>query len=132
MSENKYERGKKIRRAVLGDVHVDRSLADKTAFDADFQRLLTETAWGDVWARTGLDRRTRHLITLAILAALGREAELALHIRATPNTGVTPDDLKEVLMQVAIYGGVPAANTGFSIAKKILFSPDSREEADNP
>ncbi len=130
MSENKYERGMKIRRAVLGNEHVDRSLADKSAFDADFQQLLTETAWGDVWSRPGLDRRTRHLVTLAILAALGREAELALHIRATPNTGVTPEDLKEVLMQVAIYGGVPAANTGFSIARNILESSESKGKAD--
>ena len=89
--DNNFERGMKVRRAVLGDAHVDRAEANKTRFDADFQRFLTETAWGAVWTRTGLDRRTRHLITLALLAALGKEHELALHIRATQNTGVTQE-----------------------------------------
>jgi 4-carboxymuconolactone decarboxylase len=110
----------KIRRAVLGDTHVDRAAANKTAFDTDFQQFITETAWGTVWARPGLDRKTRHLLTIAMLAALGKEHELALHIRATPNTGVTAEEVKEVCLQVAIYAGVPAANTAVSIAKNVF------------
>jgi len=128
MDDNNFEDGMKIRRAVLGDAHVDRAETNKTPFDADFQRFITETAWGSVWARPGLDRRTRHLITLAILAALSQEHELAMHIRATQNTGVTQEELKEVFMQVAIYAGVPAANTAFSIAKSV-YAGLSRKEA---
>jgi 4-carboxymuconolactone decarboxylase len=90
-----------------------------TSFDADFQRFITETAWGSVWSRPNLDRRTRHLLTIAMLAALGKENELALHIRATQNTGVSPEELKEVLLQVAVYAGVPAANSAFAIAKQV-------------
>ncbi len=127
MSENKFEQGMKVRRAVLGDAHVDRAEANKTSFDADFQQFITETAWGTVWSRPGLDRKTRHLLTIAILAALGKEHELAMHIRATRNTGVTPDEVKEVLMQVAVYAGVPAANTAMAIAKRIYIELD--EEA---
>lgn len=131
MTDDKnFERGMKVRRAVLGDEHVNRAEANKTAFDADFQRFLTEAAWGSVWTRTGLERRTRHLITLAMLAALGKEHELALHIRATQNTGVTQEELKEVFMQVAIYAGVPAANTAFSIAKSV-YAELSGKEADH-
>src|SRR5215470_11309823 len=114
MPDEKYEQGMNVRRAVLGDAHVDRAEANKTPFDADFQRFITETAWGSVWSRPNLDRKTRHLITLAMLAALGKENELALHIRATRNTGVAPEELKEVFHQVAIYAGVPAANTAFA------------------
>ena len=128
MDDNNFEDGMKIRRAVLGDAHVDRAETNKTPFDADFQRFITETAWGSVWARPGLDRRTRHLITLAILAALSQEHELAMHIRATQNTGVTQEELKEVFMQVAIYAGIPAANTAFSIAKSV-YAELSRKEA---
>jgi 4-carboxymuconolactone decarboxylase len=120
MPEDKYTRGMAIRRAILGDAHVDQAEANLTEFDADFQRFIIETAWGDVWSRPGMDRKTRHLLTIAVLAALGKEHELALHIRATRNTGVTPDDLKEAFLQVAIYAGVPAANTAFSIAKHVL------------
>ena len=119
MSDQKFERGMEVRRAVLGDAHVDRAEANKTDFDADFQRFITETAWGSVWARPGLDRKTRHLLTIGLMAALGKEAELAMHIRATQNTGVTPDEVKEVLLQVAIYAGVPAANSAIAIAKKV-------------
>ena len=130
MADDKnFERGMKIRRAVLGDEHVNSAEANKTRFDADFQRFITETAWGSVWTRTGLDRRTRHLITLAMLAALGKEHELALHIRATQNTGVTQEELKEVFMQVAIYAGVPAANRAFSVAKSV-YAELSGKEAD--
>lgn len=119
MAEDRYTRGMKIRREVLGNQHVDRAEAAKTDFDADFQSFITETAWGSIWSRPGLDRRTRHLITLAILAALGKENELAMHIQATANTGVTPDEVKEVLLQVAVYAGVPAANSAFAAAKGV-------------
>ena len=119
MTDQRYDEGMRIRRAVLGDEHVDRAEASKTAFDADFQRFITETAWGNVWARPGLDRKTRHLLTIGVLAALGKEHELAMHIRATGNTGVTPDEVKEVCLQVAIYAGVPAANTAIAVAKNV-------------
>ena len=130
MDEDKFERGMKIRRAVLGDAHVDRAEANKTPFDTDFQRFITESAWGSVWARPGLDRRTRHLITLAMLAALGKEHELAMHIRSIQNTGVTQEELKEVFLQVAIYAGVPAANTAFSVAKRVYAELSGKEAAD--
>lgn len=122
--ESRHATGMRVRRAVLGDAHVDRAAADATPFDADFQRYITESAWGAVWARPGLERRARHLITIALMAALGKEAELAMHIRATRNTGVTQDEVKEVLMQVAVYAGVPAANAAFAIAKKIYAELD--------
>jgi 4-carboxymuconolactone decarboxylase len=127
--ESRYERGMKVRRQVLGAAHVDRATAAATSFDADFQRYITESAWGAVWARPGLDHRTRHLLTLAILAALGREHELELHVRATRNTGVTPDDLKEVLLHVAVYAGVPAANSAFAAAKRVYAQ---QREGDQP
>ena len=120
MSTPSYNEGMAIRRAVLGDAHVDRAEVNKTAFDADFQQFITETAWGTVWTRPGLDRKTRHLLTIAMLAALGKEHELAMHIRATPNTGVTAEEVKEVCLQVAIYAGVPAANTAVAIAKNVF------------
>ncbi|MCL4264871.1 MAG: 4-carboxymuconolactone decarboxylase [Anaerolineae bacterium] len=120
MTNEKYTQGMEIRRAVLGDAHVDRAEANKNDFDADFQQFITETAWGTVWARPGLERKTRHLLTIAMLAVLGREAELAMHIRASRHTGVTPEELKELFLQVAIYAGVPAANAAVAIAKKIL------------
>lgn len=120
MTDDRYETGMRIRREVLGDAHVDRAEANKSDFDADFQRLITEMAWGSVWSRPGLDRSTRHLLTIVILAALGKERELAMHIRATRNTGVTPDQIKEALHHVAIYAGVPAAHSAFDVAKKTL------------
>lgn len=120
MSDQPFTRGMQIRRSVLGNAHVDRAEANKTDFDADFQRMITEFAWGSVWAGEEIDRTTRHLITLAILAALGKENELTLHLRATVNTGVTPTQLKAALHQVAVYAGIPAANTAFAIAKKVL------------
>lgn len=125
MSDEKYENGMRIRREVLGDAHVNRAEANKTEFDADFQRFITETAWGSVWSRPGLDRVTRHLVTIAILAALGKENELAMHVRATRNTGVTPDQLKEVFHQVAVYAGIPAANSAFAVAKKVYAELDA-------
>jgi len=125
--KDKLKQGMKVRRAVLGDAHVDRAEANQTSFDADFQQFITETAWGAVWSRPGLDRKTRHLLTIAILAALGKEHELAMHVRATSNTGVTPEEVKEVLLQVAVYAGIPAANTAVAIAKRIYTELD--EEA---
>lgn len=117
MSESLYELGMKVRKEVLGEEHVERAQARMTEFDADFQRFITETAWGSLWARPDLDRRTRSLVTIAILAALGRE-ELALHLKASRNTGVDPREVAEVLMHVAVYAGVPAANAAFAVAKK--------------
>src|SRR5262245_28337285 len=105
---NRFERGVKGRREVLGDAHVEPAVDNPTPVDRDCQAYITESAWGDVWARPGLDHRTRHLVTLAILAALGREGEFEMHVRATRNTGVTPDDLREALLHVAVYAGVPA------------------------
>lgn len=119
MSDSKFEQGMKIRREVLGDDHVDRAEANKTDFDADFQRFITQTAWGAIWSRPGLERKTRHLLTIGLLAALGQDHELAMHIRATQNTGVTPEEVKEVLLQVAIYAGVPAANSAIRVAKQV-------------
>ncbi|MCY4396319.1 MAG: 4-carboxymuconolactone decarboxylase [Rhodospirillaceae bacterium] len=115
-----HERGMATRRAVLGDAHVDRSAASATPFDAAFQRHITARAWGDVWSDPQIDRRTRSLLTIALLAALGHHEELAMHVRATRNTGATPEDIREALMHVAVYGGVPAANRAFAIAKQTL------------
>jgi 4-carboxymuconolactone decarboxylase len=119
MTESRYDAGLNVRKEVLGSEHVERALARTTDFDAYFQRFITETAWGSVWARPDLDRRTRSLVTIAILAALGRE-ELALHLQASHNVGVDPHEVAEVLLHVAVYAGVPAANAAFATAKKIL------------
>ncbi len=116
---SKFEDGMKVRREVLGDDHVNRAEENKTSFDADFQTFITEMAWGSTWTRGEIDRVTRHLLTICMLAALGKEHELAMHLRATQNTGVTPAQVREVFHQVAIYAGVPAANTAFSIAKQV-------------
>jgi 4-carboxymuconolactone decarboxylase len=124
MNEDKFEQGMKVRRSVLGDAHVERAEKNKTDFDADFQQYIVESAWGSVWARPGLDKKTRHLLTIAMLAALGKEHELALHLRATQNTGVTRDELKEVFLQVAVYSGVPAANSAIAVAKKVFAEMD--------
>ena len=120
MKDDHFRDGLAVRRQVLGTEHVERALGAATDFDCDFQEHITEHAWGAVWTRPGLDRRTRSLLTIAILAATGCEAELALHVRATPRTGVTPDEIKEALLQVAVYAGVPAANSAFRAAKTIL------------
>ena len=114
--------GMKVRREVLGDEHVDRAEAARTAFNSDFQDLLTRYAWGEIWTRPGLDRRTRSLITIAMLVALNRPEELALHLRAARNNGVTADEVKEVLLQSAIYCGIPAANSAFKLAQETLNS----------
>ena len=115
-----YERGMAVRRSVLGDAHVDAASARMTDFDADFQSFITEGAWGSVWSRPGLSKRERSLITLALLAALGHDEEVAMHVRATANTGATPEDIKEALLHVAVYAGVPAANRAFRIAREEL------------
>lgn len=114
-----HEDGMKVRREVLGSEHVDRATENMTDIDRDFQRWITENVWGDVWARPGIDRRTRSMVTIAILGALGHE-ELGLHLEAARNTGVTVDEISEVLMHVAVYGGVPAANRAFQMAKSIF------------
>lgn len=117
---SRFEQGMATRRAVLGDAHVDGATARKTAFDDDFQSFITEGAWGSVWSRPGLTKRERSMITLALLAALGHDEEVAMHVRATVNTGCSPDDIKEALLHVAVYAGVPAANRAFRIAREEL------------
>ena len=118
--ESRFEQGMRVRREVLGDEHVERARAGQTDFDAGFQRFITEVAWGTLWAGPMLDRRTRSLLTIAILAALGRHEELALHLRASRTIGVAPEEIAEALMHVAVYAGVPAANSAFALAKKVL------------
>ena len=119
MSDDLLRKGMALRKSVLGAEHVERAEADKTEFDADYQRYITENAWGTIWTRPGLDKKTRHMLTIAMLAALGKNDELAMHIRATRNTGVTPEELREVLLHVSVYAGVPAANSAFAIAKRV-------------
>ena len=128
MSDERYDRGMKTRRAVLGDSHVDRAEANTTAFDADFQRYLTESVWGSIWNRPDLGRRERSLVTVALLAALGHEQELAIHVRATRNTGVSLAEVREVLLQVAVYAGIPAAHRAFAVVKAIYEEPDGEAE----
>jgi 4-carboxymuconolactone decarboxylase len=115
-----HEAGMKVRREVLGDQHVDRAAERTTPLDADFQDFITRYAWGAVWTREGLDRRTRSAITLAALTALGREDELALHVRAARRNGLSEEEIAEVLMHTAVYAGVPAANSAFAVAKRVL------------
>lgn len=118
MADDKHARGMAVRRSVLGEAHIERTEANKTAFDEDYQRLITESAWGSVWTREGLSKRERSLLVIAFMVALGHHDELAMHIRATANTGASLDDVKEVLLMSAIYAGVPAANAAVGIAKK--------------
>ena len=115
---DRAEAGMRTRRAVLGSAHVDRAEAAKTAFDAPFQDFITEGAWGSVWSRPGLTRRERSLITLALLAALGHWDEVAMHVRATANTGASPEDVREAMLHVAVYAGVPAANQALKVARE--------------
>jgi 4-carboxymuconolactone decarboxylase len=117
---DQHDQGMRTRREVLGDEHVDRAIAGTTEFTADFQDLITRYAWGEIWSRPGLDRRTRSCITLTALVALRREEELAMHVRAARRIGLTPDEIKEVLLHSAIYCGVPAANGAFAIAQAVL------------
>ena len=118
--EERHVRGMKVRREVLGDEHVDRAQAKATSFSKDFQDLLTRYAWGEIWTRPGLDRRTRSCITVAMTVALNRPEELALHLRGALRNGVTVDELREILLQTAVYCGVPAANTAFRVAEEVL------------
>jgi 4-carboxymuconolactone decarboxylase len=120
VSESAHERGMKVRREVLGDEHVDRAVEHTTAFTTEFQDLITRYAWGEIWTRPGLDRRTRSAITLTALIALGRFDELGIHVRAARRNGLTDDEIKEVLLQSAIYCGVPAANSAFAVASRVL------------
>ncbi len=124
MTTSRYDTGMQVRREVLGNAHVDRAEANKTAFDAPFQQFITESAWGTLWANDELDRSTRSLVTIAILAALGRHEELTLHLRATAHTGATTDQIRATLMHVAVYAGVPAANSAIALAKRILAEAD--------
>lgn len=114
----RFEAGMTTRRNVLGDAHVDRAEKSKTQFDEPFQTLITETAWGSVWSRPDISKRDRSLITLALLAALGQWDEVAMHVRATANTGATPDEVREAMLHVAIYAGVPAANHALKLIKE--------------
>src|SRR6478752_4706041 len=118
--DERYDKGLGVRRAVLGDAHVDRTLAKRDAFNEEFQELITRYAWGEIWTRPGLPRHTRSLITVAMMVALNRADELRLHVRAAFNNGVTRDQIKEVLLQAAIYCGVPAANTAFHLAEEVF------------
>jgi 4-carboxymuconolactone decarboxylase len=122
--QQRYEAGMKVRRAVLGDAHVDRSIENRTEVTEEFQNLITRYAWGEIWTREGLPRHTRSLLTIAMMVALNRGEELALHLRAARNNGVTRDEIKEVLLQTAIYCGVPAANSAFHLADEIFKEQD--------
>ncbi len=124
MTESRFDIGMKVRKEELGSEHVERARALTTEFDADYQRLITESAWGSVWARPDLDRRTRSLVTIAILAAL--------HLRTSRNIGVDPHEIAEVLLHVAVYAGIPAANTAFSLAKKEFDQAGRASEAGDP
>jgi 4-carboxymuconolactone decarboxylase len=116
----RYDQGMATRRSVLGDSYVDEAQKSKTAFDEPFQDLITEAAWGHVWSRPTWSKRERSMVTIALLAALGHDEEVAMHVRATRNTGATPEDIMEALLHVAIYAGVPAANHAIKIAKNAL------------
>jgi 4-carboxymuconolactone decarboxylase len=119
----RYEAGMRVRREVLGDEHVDRAIERTTDLTRDFQDLITRYAWGDVWSRPGLDRRTRSCMTIIALVALGREHELALHLRAAIRNGLTREEISEVLIHSAVYCGVPAANSAFAVAQRVLDEP---------
>ncbi|HZE27619.1 MAG TPA: 4-carboxymuconolactone decarboxylase [Terriglobales bacterium] len=122
----RYEQGISVRRAVLGDAHVDRSLKNKNEFNQDFQDLITRYAWGEIWTRPGLPRHTRSLMTVAMMVALNRTDELRMHIRASFNNGVTRDEIKEVLLHAAIYCGLPAANSAFHAAEQVFTEMDGK------
>lgn len=127
MSDSRYDDGMKIRRRVLGDAHVDRAEAAKTDFDQPFQEMITEGAWGTVWARDTISLRERSMLTIALLAATGNFEEIPMHIRATANTGATPDDVIEALLHVAVYAGVPKANHAIKLAKQTFAEMEGQE-----
>jgi len=124
VSDSAFERGMEVRRAVLGDDYVNAAIAGTTEFTAEFQDLITRYAWGEIWTRPGLDRKTRSAITLTALIALGRDHELAMHVEAALRNGLSRDEIKEVLLQSAIYCGVPAANSAFAVAKRVFATLD--------
>jgi 4-carboxymuconolactone decarboxylase len=123
--DQRYEKGLEVRKAVLGSAHVDRSLAKRNDFNTEFQALITRYAWGEIWTRPGLPRHTRSLLTIGLMVALNRSDEFKLHIRAAFNNGVTKDEIKEVLLQCAIYAGVPAANSAFHQAEEVFAQMES-------
>jgi 4-carboxymuconolactone decarboxylase len=125
--EERHEQGMAVRRGVLGDAHVDRAVANTTDLTEAFQDFITRYAWGDVWARPGLDRRTRSIVTLAALTALGAENEIAMHVRAAVGNGLTPAEISEVLLHTAVYSGLPKANAAFAIAQEVLAEMDVAE-----
>jgi 4-carboxymuconolactone decarboxylase len=120
LMDERYEAGMRVRREVLGDEHVDRATANATDFSRPFQEFITRGAWGDVWTRPGLDRRTRSVITLSVLTALRAENEIPMHVRAAVRNGLTPEEIREVLIHTAVYAGVPAANSAIALAQKAL------------
>jgi 4-carboxymuconolactone decarboxylase len=122
----RHDQGMSVRRAVLGDAHVDRATARKNAFSSEFQELITRYAWGEIWTRPGLPRHTRSLLTVAMMVALNRIDEFKLHVRAAFNNGVTRDEIREVLLQCAIYCGVPAANSAFHWAEEVFAQMDNK------
>lgn len=128
MSKTRKEEGMRVRREVLGDAYVDRAIAKTTPFTAEFQDFITNVAWGDVWSRPDLDRRTRSCVTLGVLTALGREHEIPLHVRAAVRSGLSAREIGEVLLHTAVYAGIPVANRAFQIAEQVL----SELAAENP
>ncbi|MBK3745084.1 4-carboxymuconolactone decarboxylase [Paraburkholderia aspalathi] len=126
----RYQLGMDVRRSVLGDAHVDRTQSNTTDFDSPFQELITESAWGSVWSRPQLTKRERSIVTIALLAALGQDDELAMHVRATANTGASQEDICEALMHVAIYAGVPASNHAFKIARQAFEQMEADKHAE--
>lgn len=125
---SRYREGLAVRRAVLGDPHVDNAEKASTEFDQPFQEMITETAWGTLWARPAWSKRDRSIVTLALLAALGHDDEVAMHVRATANTGATREDIREAFLHVAVYAGVPAANRAIRIAKQVFAEMDAERE----
>ena len=123
--KDRLDAGMEVRRAVLGDEHVERAQKSTTAFNSEFQDLITRYAWGEIWTRPGLPRHTRSLLTLALMVALNRNEEFSMHVRASANNGVTRDEIKETLLQCAIYCGLPAANTAFHLAQKVFAEMDA-------
>ena len=126
--KERYEAGLKVRREVAGDAYVDRSIANRTPFNTEFQEMVTRHAWGDIWTRPGLDRRTRSLLNLAMLTALNRGDEFKMHVRAAFANGCTKDDIKEVLLQTFVYCGAPAANTAFHLAQEVFTAMDAEKK----
>lgn len=128
MADNRFEEGMRVRRKMLGNAHVDRAEANKSEIDADFQTYIVESAWGSIWTRDALSLRERSMLTICMMAALGHHDELAMHLRAAENAGTSRQDIIEVLMQVGVYAGVPAANTAFAIAKQTFSVLDELKE----